>query len=105
MELFTGAEQEMECLKLPVSIAFKRINKNKHEEFAHKAICWWTKSELYHVEIVIGDIWISSTGKGTHVEALKEDLSDWNVLDIEDVVLTREQYNNVLDWLKDHEHM
>ena len=77
---------------LDVMLAFKKIDKNS--TFVAKSVAWFTRSEYYHVEIVIEDTWVSIFPEtGFKLNKLKPLKDTWEYVKIEDVKLTREQYD------------
>lgn len=88
-----------ECFDLDVKLAFRRVSKTS--PVYDKVICWWTKSEFFHVEVIVGDMWISSDGKhGVHIKKIDPDeLGDWVIHELPKSVVTKYQYDNIIDWL------
>ena len=55
--------------EIPVTLAYQRVVDSP--DLYTKAIKFWTRQEQIHVEIIVGDIWLSSTlGKGVRVKPL-----------------------------------
>lgn len=80
-----------------VTLAFKKVQKNN---FYSNIIGRWTKSEYSHVELILGDTWISSVeGKGVHLKNLKPKREEYDYVELEMVVLTEKQYADIYTWL------
>lgn len=85
---------------MKVTLAFQKadygkLKPNKYEQL----IKWWTKSDYYHVELIIDDMWISSLDyRGFRMSKLRplNDLYDYHSMD---VTVTDIQYSNLIDWL------
>ena len=88
-----------DIINLDVKIAFKF--KQPKESFTNKLICWWTKSKYYHVELVIGDKWISSNPDvgGVTINDLQPLRNNYEYLELKDVRLTKEQHNRIMRWI------
>lgn len=103
-EFDEGDKINVECLEVTVKVAFKPITKKS--PFHDKVVCWYTKSKFYHVEIIIGDVWISSDGKnGVHVKDLDDSLDTWVIYEMPNAVLTQEQFNNIVEWVKEQANL
>jgi len=91
------------CVSLPVTLAFNQIQSSS--KIHSKIIGKWTKSNFSHVEIIIGDVWISSVeGKGVHVKKL-EPLNDKYVYHkLKDAVLTESSYLDIKEWIYQQEN-
>lgn len=88
-----------DVIDLDVKIAFKF--KQPKESFANKLICWWTKSKYYHVELVLGDKWISSNPDvgGVTINDLRPLQNNYEYLELKDVRVTKEQYTRIVQWI------
>lgn len=88
-----------DIINLDVKIAFKF--KQPKESFANKLICWWTKSKYYHVELVLGDKWISSNPDvgGVTINDLRPLQDNYEYLELKDVRVTKEQYAKIAQWI------
>lgn len=88
-----------DIINLDVKIAFKF--KQPKESFANKLICWWTKSKYYHVELVLGDKWISSNPDvgGVTINDLRPLQDNYEYLELKDVRVTREQHTRIMQWI------
>ena len=68
-------------MKSKVTLAFKK------DDYSSTAmlIKWWTKSKYAHVELIMGNSWISSSGStgGLHINELKPLKDNWDYIDVE----------------------
>jgi len=62
-----------------------------------------TKSKYYHVELIVGDRWISADPKeGVYVNPLQPYISDkWTIIDLGEIELTNDNYNKVIKFIYD----
>lgn len=88
-----------EVVHLDVKIAFKY--KKPKESFANKLICWWTKSQYFHVELIIGSKWISSNPDvgGVTINDLQPLKDTYHYLELKDVYVTVDQHNKIMQWI------
>lgn len=53
-------------------------------DWVDKVIRWWTKSQYSHVEVVVGDTWISSSPRDGGVRSMKMEsynVEHWDIID------------------------
>lgn len=88
-----------DVINLDVKLAFK-FKKSK-ESLTNKLICWWTKSKYYHVELIVGNKWISSNPDvgGVTINDLQPLRDNYEYLELKDVRVTKEQYNRIMQWV------
>lgn len=87
-----------DCYDINVKLAFKQVNKKS--PLRDKIICFGTKSKFYHVEAIIGDMWISSDGtNGVHIKHTKDMDEDWVVVELPAAIVTEKQFQDILDWV------
>lgn len=88
-----------EIVNLDVKIAFKY--RKPKESFANKLICWWTKSQYFHVELIIGSKWISSNPDvgGVTINDLQPLKDTYHYLELKNVYVTTEQHNKIMQWI------
>ena len=85
-------------VEIDVKIAFKKINKDS--DLMPKTIAWFTKSEYYHVELIVNDIWISVFPEtGVRLNKLKPLSDNWDYKDLGLIKLTKEQYSIFMQYL------
>lgn len=91
--------------KLNVKLAFKLTNK-KTGTFVGKVIGWWTNSLYYHVELIVGDYWISSNAesKGVTISPLQPLKHTWEYYDLGTIELLENQFEVFKDFIKQQEH-
>lgn len=67
-----------------------------------KIINWWCKSKYYHVELILGDHWISATpDEGIYVKDLKPlDHERYEYLELPTIALSEDTYNNIWEYIK-----
>ena len=83
-------------IKVELKLAFKKVNK---EDITSILIGKWTKSNYCHVEIIIKDLWISSTlEEGVHIKPLRPLKDTYDYYDIE-VFITDCQYTRIMEWV------
>jgi len=91
------------CVSVPVTLAFLKVDASK--SVYGKLISWWTKSEFVHVEIIIGDMWISSVeGTGVHIKQLKPLKDTYVYHKLRDAVMTESQYLDIKEWICQQEN-
>jgi len=84
--------------KIDVIVAFKKVT--PYSTLVSKAIGWYTKSDYYHVEIAVDKYWVSVfPEKGVELVEIEPLKGDWEYKKIENVTLTEEQYNKIVDFL------
>jgi hypothetical protein len=84
-----------------VKLAFKKVDK---KSFLSKMIGLWTKSKYSHVEIIIGNLWVSSVEfKGVHVKPLLPLKDTWDYVDLGDIEFSVDHYNNIMSWIYSQE--
>ena len=89
--------------KLAVKLAFKKLDKNSN--FVAKSVAWYTRSEYYHVELVVNDIWVSVfPGTGVKLNTLKPLKDTWDYKDLPSIELTKKQYLIFMEFLKEQEN-
>jgi len=89
--------------QLNVTIAFEQ--EYEHTTIYGKLIKWWTKSNFYHTEVIIGNNWISSRiNEGVHVKPLKPLKDKYLYKKLPPIELTDRQYNNLHTWLLEQEN-
>lgn len=83
-------------VKVELKLAFKKVDK---KDIGCKLIGMWTKSNYSHVEIIIKDLWISSTLEGgVHIKPLQPLKDTYDYYDIE-VYVTDYQYMRIMEWV------
>lgn len=88
-----------ELVSLPVAVAFKF--KKPKESFTNKLICWWTKSKYYHVELILGDKWISSNPDvgGVTIRPLEPLRDSYEYCKLGKIEITKEQSSKIMKWI------
>lgn len=87
---------EQTVIKVELKLAFKKVNK---EDITSILIGKWTNSKYCHVEIIIKDLWISSTlEEGVHIKPLRPLKDTYDYYDIE-VYVTDYQYIRIMEWV------
>jgi len=86
-------------MKMRLKLAFQRVDRNSL--LYSKLICWWTKSNIYHVEVIIdNDIWVSAVeGYGVTIHNLKPLGDDWVYIPLEDVRISVPDNAKFMKWL------
>lgn len=87
--------KRLDTIRLEIKLAFRKVDKN---DIADKLIGFWTKSKYCHVEIILEHLWISSNLEGVHIKELKPLKDTYDYFDF-DVIITHEQYKNLMEWL------
>ena len=91
---------------LNVTLAFKKVNKDT--SVIGKIISWWTKSQYYHVEIIVDGNWITSdSDTGVVVRGLKPFKDDWDYITLPTISLCNKHYsflNKYIDNLNGDEY-
>ena len=83
-------------IKVKLKLAFKKVDKT---DIGSILIGKWTKSNYSHVEIIIKDLWISSTLEGgVHIKPLQPLKDTYDYYDIE-VYVTDYQYMRIMEWV------
>ena len=83
--------------EIPVTLAYQRVVDSP--DLYTKAIKFWTRQEQIHVEIIVGDIWLSSTlGKGVRVKPLGPLKSNYVYQKLPNTHLTDAQYKIFMSW-------
>lgn len=92
----------MEIKTLNVKLAFKLYEKSKCS-FIGNLISLWTNSKYYHIELIVGDKWISSNAEagGVTISPLRTLNFNWDYYEIGDVKVTEEQYINFTNFIKE----
>lgn len=80
---------------IDITLAFKVADKRHISDLL---ISMWTKSKFSHVEVIIDNLWISSTLNGVHIKPLKP-LKDEYVYHNLKVSVTEEQYLKNMSWI------
>lgn len=84
---------------VPVIVAFKKRD-NTSGKWS-RSICWWTKSEHYHVEMAVGDVWItSSESEGTVIRKLRPLNGEWEYVDLGTIRMNLNSYTELNVWLR-----
>lgn len=84
--------------KVSTQLAFRRVNKNS--SFYSKLICWWTKSNYYHVELIYDQLWVSSMeGEGVTIKDLQPLHDGWVYKDFGSIDISETRHVNVRDWI------
>lgn len=91
----------MENVKINVKLAFKIYDKNK-SSFIGNLISIWTNSKYYHVELIVGEKWISSNAEagGVTISPLRELNFNWDYYDLGEIELTKKQYDNLVSFTR-----
>ena len=86
--------------KLDVKLAFK-LTDRANGSLVGKVIGWWTNSLAYHVEIIVGDNWISSNAEhgGVTINPLRTLKETWMYHDLGKIEVTEKQYSDFLDFI------
>jgi len=84
-------------MKINVKIALFKNSKDSNW-LTRNVIKWWTNSQYYHAEIVIGDVWVESSGEGVHMHSLRPLKDTYDYIDV-DVDVEEERYRYVMDWI------
>jgi len=71
---------------------------NWFEKLQLKAIRWWTKSDVFHVEAVIDDKYIEATTHGVVVADLHKFSDKYKYISV-DVETTEKHHKQIKDWL------
>lgn len=89
---------------IDVEIAIAYVDLKKDSGFVERAISWWTRSPYYHVEIAVGDVWVTSAPNvgGVRVKKLKP-LKDRYDYFKDTVQVTRRQLQQLHEWLETQE--
>lgn len=74
---------------IKVKLAFKKIDKDS--KIIPKLISWWTKSEYYHVEIILDGYWVSIFEDGVKINRLRELEGSWDYADLGDIEVSEVQ--------------
>ena len=84
---------------LSIKLAFKELKEDSL--ITSKLIGWFTKSRFSHVEIIIDDLWISSTSEaGVHVRKQEFTGKDkWAIVDLGEVTITDKEFRELMYWL------
>lgn len=85
--------------KINVQLAFKKIHKNS--TLFGKTIAKFTKSDFYHVEIIINNMWISSDAPmGVTIQELKELKHDhWEYYNFGEVTILEKDYITIMEFI------
>lgn len=88
-----------EQVKLEITLAFKEVKKSSG--IHAKAIGWWTKSNYYHVEMTVGDKWVSSNSDegGVTVKDLLPLNHKWAYVKLEPVYLSNKTWENIQEYI------
>lgn len=88
-----------EITTVNITVAFKK--KKPGMSFVNKVICWWTKSKYYHVELIIGNKWISSNPDvgGVTINDLQPLNDNWDYCALKPIEITTEQSTKILTWI------
>lgn len=79
-------------------LAFKRVDGDSTT--MGKLIGWKTKSEVYHVEIILEDKWVSAyAGRGVYVKDLNPLNDEWEYIHLPEIEMTDHQYKLFMIWL------
>jgi len=86
-----------------VQLAFKK--KDSNSGVLQKSICWYTKSDYYHVELVINNTWVSVFPEtGVKLNTLRPLKDTWDYVALKDITLTKEQYQLFSKFLREQEN-
>lgn len=86
------------CKTITPFLAFKK--KDKHSDFISKLICWFTNSEIYHVELALENRWISATpGKGIYVNELRPLENDWEYYYLRPITISEDTLKDLLEFI------
>jgi len=89
-------------VKINIKLAFKKIDKDSTT--VAKTVAWYTKSDFYHVELVVNDIWVSVFPEtGVKLNNLRPLKDTWVYVDLQERTLTKEQYVLFMSFLKNQE--
>ena len=78
-----------------VMLAFKKNEKG----FSSSLIRWFTKSEYSHVEMIIGEKWISSNAKGgVHILDLQPLPDNWDYVEVK---VQKKYLSHVIEFIED----
>ncbi len=83
---------------MKVILAFKRNAKG----IGSSLIRWFTKSDYSHVEMIIGDKWISSNAKGgVHIFDLEPLHEDWDYVEVR---VDKKEHEHVMKFIEDQKN-
>lgn len=86
--------------KLKVTLAFQKTGINgRKPNIYERLIKWWTKSDYFHVEVIIGNTWISALDyRGFRMKQLRtlSDAYDYHTFYVD---VTDKQNNDINAWL------
>ena len=87
-------------MKIHVKLAFQKADfGNKKPNIYERLIRWWTKSKYYHVELIIGNRWISSIDTiGFRVKNLNKLRDNYDYHDME-LVVSKQTIDKLWDWI------
>ena len=88
---------------LDVKLAFKIYDKRK-SSFIGNLISMWTNSVYYHVELIVGDQWISANSEagGITIAPLRELNYNWDYKHLGQIEVTESQYLNFVQFIDDN---
>lgn len=88
-------------IELKITIAFKEIKKSSG--IHAKAIGWWTKSNFYHVEMSVGDKWISSNSDegGVTFKDLLPLNNKWTYIHLEPIIISNKTWNEIKQYIEE----
>lgn len=88
--------------KLQPILAFKRVD--KQTSTMGKLIGWYTKSPVYHVEVILEDKWISAyAGRGVYVNDLRPLKDTWEYIKLDEIMVTQRQDEIIEEWLQEQD--
>lgn len=89
-------------MKLDLTIALCKV---KQASFIPYIIGKWTKSNFYHVELILDNKWITSDIDYGVVIRDSEPLNeDWVYVTLNNVEVTDEQYELIFEWIKQQQN-
>ena len=94
----------VEMVHLPVTVGFKNIERLEKPTFMQKLISWWTGSKYVHVEIRIGDMWVSAKeGVGVKLMPYEDNTKhpSWDYVDIPNIDIYISKLVAIEKWLNE----
>ena len=97
-------KSKVEMISLPVTVGFKNIERLEKPTIMQKLISWWTRSRYVHVEIRIGDIWVSAKeGVGVRLKPYEDnkEYDSWDYVNIPKLEINKENLLALEKWLNE----
>lgn len=79
-------------------LAFKV--KDKETSFGGKLVCFFTNSNIYHVELALENRWISAApDTGIYINELRPLENDWEYVKLRPIKISKEVLDDLLNWI------